>query len=188
MQNATGIPFSGYSVTLPPFRTAQPEIDNQGYIPDTKLLGQLNVKYIVSSFPINDLNLVFQEKVGNSQVYMNKDYRPRAWIQSNLDPANPDFSQVTWLTWSPNKIEVQANHEGWLVFSEIDYPGWFAAIDGKPVEIARFNNILRSVHLPTGEHTVDLEFRPTSVYMGIGLSILGWLICGGSLLLRGKKW
>jgi Bacterial membrane protein YfhO len=188
MQNATGIPFSGYSVTLPPFRTAQPEIDNQGYIPDTKLLGQLNVKYIVSSFPINDLNLVFQEKVGNSQVYMNKDYRPRAWIQSNLDPANPDFSQVTWLTWSPNKIEVQANHEGWLVFSEIDYPGWFAAIDGKPVEIARFNNILRSVHLPTGEHTVDLEFRPTSVYMGIGLSILGWLICGGNLLLRGKKW
>ena len=188
MQNATGIPFLGYSVTLPPFRTAQPEIDNQGYIPNTKLLGQLNVKYIVSFFPLNDPNLVFQDKAGNSQVYKNKDYRPRVWIQSNLDPANPDFTQVTRLTWSPNKIEVNANHEGWLVFSEIDYPGWFAAIDGQPVEIARYNNLLRSVHLPPGEHTVELEFRPMSVYIGIGLSILGWLIFGGSLLPQGKKW
>ena len=188
MQNATGIPFLGYSVTLPPFRTAQPEIDNQGYIPNTKLLGQLNVKYIVSFFPLNDPNLVFQDKAGNSQVYKNKDYRPRVWIQSNLDPANPDFTQVTRLTWSPNKIEVNANHEGWLVFSEIDYPGWFAAIDGQPVEIARYNNLLRSVQLPPGEHTVELEFRPMSVYIGIGLSILGWLIFGGSLLPQGKKW
>ena len=188
MQNATGIPFLGYSVTLPPFRTAQPEIDNQGYIPNTKLLGQLNVKYIVSFFPLNDPNLVFQDKVGSSQVYKNKDYRPRVWIQSNLDPANPDFTQVTRLTWSPNKIEVNANHEGWLVFSEIDYPGWFAAIDGQPVEIARYNNLLRSVQLPPGEHTVELEFRPMSVYIGIGLSILGWLIFGGSLLPQGKKW
>jgi hypothetical protein len=188
MQNATGIPFLGYSVTLPPFRTAQPEIDNQGYIPNTKLLGQLNVKYIVSFFPLNDPNLVFQDKAGSSQVYKNKDYRPRVWIQSNLDPANPDFTQVTRLTWSPNKIEVNANHEGWLVFSEIDYPGWFAAIDGQPVEIARYNNLLRSVQLPPGEHTVELEFRPMSVYIGIGLSILGWLIFGGSLLPQGKKW
>ena len=188
MQKATGISNSGYSVTMPPFKTGTPEIDNLGSMPDSKLLGLLNVKYVVSAFPLNAAGLEFQEKIGKTTIYQNSNYRPRAWIQSNLDPENQVFSEVSQIKWSPDEIEIETNGEGWLVLSEIDYPGWSASVEGTAADIVPFDDLLRAVQLAPGNHTVKFEFRPMSVYAGIGLSIIGWLVIGGFALIRGRKW
>ncbi len=57
MEKASGVPMEGYSVTLPPFASGRPEVDNRAYLPDARLLGLLNVRYVVSEFELvaNDL-------------------------------------------------------------------------------------------------------------------------------------
>ena len=54
---------------------------------------------------------------------------------------------------------------GLAVFSEIYFPwGWQVTVDGKPVDMARVNYVLRAVNLPTGEHEVIFRFDPPSVH------------------------
>ena len=50
-----------------------------------------------------------------------------------------------------------------MVFSENYYPGWTATVDGKDVDVARVNYILRAINVAPGKHTVQLSFFPTTV-------------------------
>jgi hypothetical protein len=68
------------------------------------------------------------------------------------------------------QVEVDQAANGLLVFSEIDYPGWKATIDGKQVPILRTNAILRSVEVPAGQHRVEMRFEPLSVKAGLAIS------------------
>jgi len=45
-----------------------------------------------------------------------------------------------------------------LVASENFYPGWKAAVDGKPVEVLRADYVLMGVPLPAGAQTVEFTF------------------------------
>lgn len=74
---------------------------------------------------------------------------------------------------TPDRLEYVAECDGekTAVFSEIYYPhGWNAYIDGKPVEHFRVNYVLRALNIPAGEHLVEFEFRPASIYQGYKLS------------------
>lgn len=54
---------------------------------------------------------------------------------------------------------------GLAVFSEVYFPwGWQVTVDGKPVDMARVNYVLRAVNLPAGEHEVIFRFDPPSVH------------------------
>lgn len=54
---------------------------------------------------------------------------------------------------------------GLAVFSEIYFPwGWQVTVDGKPIDMARVNYVLRAVNLPAGEHEVIFRFDPPSVH------------------------
>jgi len=57
--------------------------------------------------------------------------------------------------------ESNSNKDELAVFSEIFYPrDWRATIDGKPVEIARVNYVLRAINIPAGKHEIRFEFKP----------------------------
>lgn len=58
-----------------------------------------------------------------------------------------------------------------VVFSEIYYPlGWNAYLDGKKVEHAKANYLLRAMNLPAGKHSLVFRFEPGSFYLGNKLS------------------
>jgi len=100
--------------------------------------------------------------------------------------------------YEPNELhyDIASKEGGLVVFSEIYYPGWTAAIDGKPAELGRADYVLRALRVPAGSHKVVLEFRPASVtatetvaYAAIALMLLGFFFallrqCG---FLKGKK-
>jgi len=70
---------------------------------------------------------------------------------------------------------------GWLVFSEMHYPGWRATVDGLPAEIRRADVALMAVAVPAGEHEVRLAFHAPLVTAGIGVSLVSALAVVGLL-------
>ena len=76
---------------------------------------------------------------------------------------------------SPTQVEVEAElpRPGILVLSEAWFPGWVATVDDAPAEILRADFVLRGVALGAGSHRVRFEYRPRSVTIGAGLTLLG---------------
>jgi hypothetical protein len=75
-------------------------------------------------------------------------------------------------THAPCRVEVHAHAPdgGFLVLGDVNYPGWRAAIDGRPAQVYQTDYVLRGVAVPPGDHVVTFRFRPTSFYLGLGLS------------------
>ncbi|TAK11516.1 MAG: hypothetical protein EPO32_11755 [Anaerolineae bacterium] len=71
MDRATGIPRTGYSVTIPPF-DGDPTTANASFTPDARLLGELNVRYVVAEFPIDAEGLEFLNQFGRTHLYENQ--------------------------------------------------------------------------------------------------------------------
>ncbi len=168
----SGRPVDGYSVTFPPFQTGNPQVDNQNMVFDTAKLGLLNVKYLISSFPIQDDLLELVEKTNDGFIYENLSFRPRAWIQNSADPLGENILEIPELKVSPNEIRLFTRHDGLLVLSEVFYPGWKAYIDNQPVEIIPLDGLLRGIIVPDGEHDVFVKFKPDILWVGLGLSIM----------------
>lgn len=176
MVNASGIPSHGYSVTLPPYSDEDIHSANQGFLPDLRLLGRLNVKYVASDFNINLDGLKLLARFGNTRIYQNAMVMPRAWVQPPEGTGSDIWTPATIETWTPNRIVIKADGEGLLVLSEIDYPGWIVRVEGASAEIENVDGLLRGVELGSGSHQVEFLFRPVLIYMGVGLAGLVMMI------------
>jgi hypothetical protein len=175
MEGASGVPVVAYSVTVPPFVNGDQKIDNKSYVPDIKKLGRLNVKYILSEFDLNMDGLNYIQKFGNTRVYENSEYYPRAWLQSSVSGSDKVEQGVNSITVTPNRIEVVSEGPGLLVISEIDYPGWSAIMDGDKVDIILVDQLLRGVKLSEGEHEIVMNYRPRLFQIGLLISVFTWL-------------
>lgn len=161
MEVGSGVPRSGYSVSLPPFEVGISRA-NIGFVPDPELLGLLNVKFLVSEFQIEAIGLEELESIDGSFIYENKLAQSRAWIER----ANGQVVLVA-VDWSYNRIIIRAMGPGNLVLSEIMYPGWVATVDGQSTQIETHLGILRAVGLPAGQHEIVFEFTPLALRAGL---------------------
>ena len=86
--------------------------------------------------------------------------------------------EVKIINWSPHKINIKtiSKRDGFLVLSEIFYPGWKVYIDGKRGKILRANGIFRAVYIEKGQHLVQFTFLPFSFELGLYISMLTLLI------------
>jgi len=84
-----------------------------------------------------------------------------------------------------NSLQISANADsaGWLVDSNVWYPGWQATVDGTRVDIQRANYLFRAVYVPEGEHSVKFEYRPFDYYIGMLISFIG---IGSSIIVARK--
>ena len=82
-------------------------------------------------------------------------------------------------------VAVKAGGDGLLVFSNINYPGWQATLNGQSAEIIPTNGIFQGVLVPAGQHQVTLTFRPASFRWGSWLSLVGVGLAAG-LIIWGK--
>ena len=93
---------------------------------------------------------------------------------------NADSTTFTYqiISETPSSIQMQlsSGQDGWVMLSDTWYPGWKAFLDGKQVEIVRGFSYFRTVWLPVGEHTLQMQYKPLSFALGAGLSISGWII------------
>src|SRR5207253_2833401 len=95
---------------------------------------------------------------------------------------------VTIPSYTPDKVTIKAvmGCDGMVVLSDTFYPGWYATVDGKPARIYEVDAALRGALVPQGTHTVEMVYRPRSVYWGAGLTVLG-LVGAGAIVFARKK-
>ncbi len=151
----------------------------------------LNVKYVLvkegAPLPAEKFVKVFGPAQG-IEVYENQDFLPRAWFApadanlSNLQPpAVVTPAQIEAYTPNQLRFAIDAPAAGWLIVSELWYPGWRATVNGADAEIASVNGALRAVAIPAGQSTVTMVYAPASFMWGLlaaaaGLVLLAVLI------------
>jgi hypothetical protein len=77
------------------------------------------------------------------------------------------------------EVKVEAGSPGWLVVTDMNYPGWTARIDGQLTSIRRADYLFRSVYVDGNPHAVTFTFDPLSVRFGLALTGLTWLVAVG---------
>ena len=96
------------------------------------------------------------------------------------EASNPTASQgrASFVEDSPDRIvvNVELDGPGWIVLRDTWHPGWTAEVDGQDVPIARADFLFRAVSLRGGRHQVVFEYKPRSIRLGVGLSLLA--LCG----------
>jgi hypothetical protein len=169
METLTGARAHGYSVTIPSFppnsdvRTALRDAK-----PDARLLGRLNVRYVVAEFPVNAEGLVEQTYIGSTYVYENSWAMPRAFVGATS-------ARVTVNT--PDHIVVEADGPGTLTLSQVNYPGWRVTVDGRattPDPTGSSSLLGFDVSLDAGHHVIEFVFDPWTVKVGVLVSTVGW--------------
>jgi hypothetical protein len=92
-------------------------------------------------------------------------------LLASTSPATP--AQVTDFRADRIEIETEISEPGWLVVSEIWYPGWRATANGRSVAIERVNGLLRGVYLGQPDsYRIVMEYRPDSVIWGVRIALL----------------
>jgi uncharacterized membrane protein YfhO len=80
---------------------------------------------------------------------------------------------------------MQAAGPGWLVVTDLDYPGWQVRVDGKDSQIYRGDYVFRALPLTPGDHRIEFVFKSKSFRAGAALSGLSVVML--SIMLIGTK-
>lgn len=188
MESATGVKTDNYSVTMPPFATGDPAVDNKNTHPNTSLLGLLNVKYIAAEYEIQQAQLKEVWQSGTTTIYENLDFKPRAWVQSAEAKLGEEIVRGGEITdQSANHMTVQVEGPGLVVLSVVDYPGWSLKVDGMPVDKLRIADVLIGVEIGDGQHEVVLNYTAPLLILGQVISSLTWLIVIGAAAFAARR-
>jgi len=176
------------------------------YDPNGRIKWLLGVKYVLSDKPLLDTSLERIGVLDDNYYYRRRDAFPRAWIGqtivmtpddvaviNNIRYGEDDLQKTVYVDrpvncptgegtariteYRPNDVTITTSGGGGLlVLSDQFYPGWRATVDNTPADIIRADTVFRGVCVPSGDHTVRFEYRPTSFTAGIIVSAVSWLV------------
>lgn len=172
--------------------TVKGQVDLDKLLGQLKVINLLNTKYIILNSDSNPL--VNTSALGHAwfvkkhQMVSNND--DEIAQLGHVNPAETaiiheefaslmkayqydSLANIQLTDYRANKLtySYQSKTDQLVVFSEVYYPyGWYASIDGEPVEAFRTNYITRGMIVPAGEHTIEWYFRPEAFDKGIMIS------------------
>ena len=96
-----------------------------------------------------------------------------------LPPTDGGAGTVRLLSESPTRVRLEVNRSGpgWLVARQTHYPGWEANVNGRAVSATRADVAFTAVPVGGGTSTVVLRYRPSSVMVGLVVSVVAALAC-----------
>jgi len=85
---------------------------------------------------------------------------------------------------TPERVEIEADasQPGWLLLTDAWYPGWQARVDGVDAPIHRANAMFRALEIPAGQTRVTFDYAPSSLQVGLVLSLCSGLLFVGLTL------
>ncbi|MDO8660113.1 MAG: YfhO family protein [Candidatus Parcubacteria bacterium] len=123
-------------------------------------------------------NAIVSDKQKVLDLLLDKNFDPKKYIILEKQPAgvpltnNSSFKQIDMFNPSFNRksLKINMSDSGFLVLSEIAYPGWKAFDNNKEIEILKADYILRSLYLKPGYHDVEFIYNPDSYRVGMIIS------------------
>ena len=107
----------------------------------------------------------------------------------------PPAESVRVLSYAAEQVElaVEAARPGYVVLTDAWYPGWearIAPLDAEggaavEVEVLRADLLFRAVKVEPGSWRLTFTYRPRTLYLGAGVTLLG--LCGLGLALMGRR-
>lgn len=150
-----------YTLAIPPYGA-----DLEKLKPNIDSLAKYNVKYLLSSHPINDPRLSKDRTIDSTIIYRIPNYKARAYFLSD----NGLTTNADILSYTPNSIRIntQDNNDSKLIVANVYNNGWTAYINGNTkAEILETPDNLWQVDLPKGQVTfVDFIYQPLSYFIG----------------------
>ncbi|MCI0412671.1 hypothetical protein L0222_07705 [bacterium] len=131
---------------------------------------------------LTPLTFVSRSMVANSfpealQLMTKPEYNPVECVVlvKNGKKLEDDCSQFRILQQERRKQKqnyiVEARCDGYLVFTDVHYPGWRILMNGKEVLLKKANAIYFSIAVPKGRHHIKKAYFPESVLRGTACSI-----------------
>lgn len=99
-------------------------------------------------------------------------------------PAPSTGGTATIERYVPEEVQVliKATHPAVLVLLDAYDDGWTATLDkATALPILRANGLVRAVVVPAGDHRVTFAYRAPLLWLGMGLSLVGAVVCAGLL-------
>src|SRR3989338_8385438 len=171
LAKAGGYEYSKFAVIFPPYQVWQRDNPPQ---PNAYLLGLANVKYVASTYPVKDTDLIFVNEFDRIYLYQNRKFKPRVYFSNVADG-------VTITKYSPNNISVNfssSSRPRTLIFSELFYPGWIVNADHQKLTVLNQEPLFRKVIVPQNKNSLEINYKPESFTIGktISLSTITFLI------------
>ncbi|HVP58383.1 MAG TPA: YfhO family protein, partial [bacterium] len=87
--------------------------------------------------------------------------------------ASPGTAEVVGPDQSGLTVKVNAAASGYLVVSDVFYPGWRAFLDGREVPLLRADYAFRAVAVDAGPHVIKMTYKPLYFTLGLLFSAAG---------------
>jgi len=102
------------------------------------------------------------------------DPRRNAYLTATPADAITASASIAEINWQPARISFQASADkpAIVVLSQTFHHRWRATVEGQPAPILRANHAFQAIEIPSGQHTVMLEYRDSSFRFGSVLSVL----------------
>ncbi len=82
-------------------------------------------------------------------------------------------------------IDMPANK---VLFTSVPYDkGWTVFVDGEKVEYYAIGEALIGFDVPEGVHAIEMKYVPVGLYLGIGISVVCWLLLLGFVIAGTNK-
>lgn len=152
-------------------------VENKQALPRTFLVGN----YVFEADPQKILDKIFDPNFDLSKTVV---------LEKNL-PVKifPGAGETRIISYQPNTVTIETSTDTpqLLFLSDNYYPGWKAAVDGKPTEIFISDYTFRSVAVPAGNHLVVFSYEPRSFEMGKYLTLGSLILLGAGKLLFSRN-
>lgn len=159
LQKAGNYNWNNFAVIFPPYQTWQVESPP---IPNAQVLGQANVKYVISPYKLESDRFEYISIFKNLNLYENLDFKTRAYFETTN-------RKIEISHYSPNSISLSfartPNSES-LVISQNYFPGWYAFIDGLKFETTSHDSTFAKITVPPSTDKIELKYQPRSFLIG----------------------
>lgn len=138
-------------------------IENQNPLPRAYLVGQ--TRALQDEESSKKIVAAISKVKPRAEVLLRQDVLPKGDRQA--------FQPATILENGPNLLSLQADLDapGYLVLSDIYYPGWTARLGQQELPVLPADFSLRAIPLPPGQHQVQLSFVPPGFQIGRVISL-----------------